>query len=165
MAPLSLSLLSASSFGKGGDTINSINHFFPVKDASFWDYAVLARESGGNQLRIFGEEGKSCEEELREWGGKEEDIKYYVDDLDVFSPSCMTNVNPSTFPSAALVALTSTLKSMPGGAASSFYKIVEVRERTSSGEEEWGAADITVEALGELRALSICSYAMLTKKA
>ena len=42
------------------------------KDASFWDYAVLARESGGNQLRIFGEEGKSCEEELREWGGKEE---------------------------------------------------------------------------------------------
>jgi hypothetical protein len=95
-----------------------------------------------------------------------QDIKYYLEHLDVFSPFCTstTNVSSSTFPSAALVALTSTLKAMSIDEVSGFDAVVEVRERTSLGEEEWGKASINVETLGELRALSICSYALLTKK-
>jgi len=41
-----------------------------------------------------------------------------------------------------------------------YNKIVEVREE---GEGVWGG-DIDVGRLGELRALSICSYALLNKR-
>lgn len=105
---------------------------------------------------------------------KDDDFEYYQQEHDLFAPSCLDNYSPDSKSSTegGLVAFRSTLERSSVEILSSFSKIIEVRQDEddenddddSSDDETDLSADISVNALGELRALTMCSYAFLSKK-
>jgi hypothetical protein len=146
--------------GKGDETIKEINRFQSVvidpalaADESFWTYALVVNEQGGFRLCVFGD-GEDAEELLVRGGADIDDVSYY----DIFN-KVATHAAP---PFSAFVVSTASLPSVDAKIVSEFYRVVRVgRELVVAGDE---SSDIYVHALSELRALSICSYALLNKK-
>ena len=64
--------------------------------------------------------------------------------------------------SAGLVAKTTTLQSRSAAYLSKFGKVIEVRCESDAALKP--PPDISVNMLGELRALTICSFALLKKR-
>ena len=78
--------------------------------------------------------------------------------------------NEPTGSSCALVARSESVAALPKQAVASFAKVITVGAEESSSDDEEASvdglidgADIAVLGLSELRALTICSYAALTK--
>lgn len=127
----------------------------------------------------------SAEDSLCRCGALEEDINWYQDEYDIFETQALTGENypPLPFKKSGIVASSSVLLKLisdhtndellaDGSALEKYFKIIEVRDESSLEEdadstlakERRLTPDISVQALGELRALTICSFAVLNKR-
>jgi len=186
--PISLSASgSSSNAGKGDDTIKELNKLdsividpLLVNDPAFWDYCLVPNEQGPMQLGVLqaiGNDDTNNDDDfcsrLIGCGGDADDIAFYQETYEVFEKGLVAGPSAGGVQSG-LVVRADTLQSMPQQARSSFSKVIRVLR----GEDEGGrcvedddvgdggnvSADIEVSSLGELRALTICSYAYLTKR-
>ena len=153
--------------GKGDDTIVELNKLDGVvvdpalvDDPSFWDYVMVPNEhTYMHILRLEGEQG-DANETLYDQGALVEDLDFH---FDLFSPLPVSAapseaaglvVGPRNF---ARVAATKGFDS--------FEKVILCRGRggKDAAVDESGV-EVSVGSLGELKALTICSYALLTKR-
>ena len=170
--------------GKGDETIKELNRLESIAvdptlvvDNSFWDWALIPTEQNSMKLHTLPPpsdplETSSCSS-LVSCGGDLDDIDYY----DLFHESTVA-LNPPSIqslkrPSALIVSYPYYKQLVSRAAASEFDKVLLVR--SGEGEEDDEGCDekeemnlrrpdIDVSSCGELRALTICSYALLTKK-
>ncbi len=144
--------------GKGDYTIKVIHSFTSLvidpeasKDKSFWSYLlVVSQWLKIDILKINTIDTSSCSDALIREGVDEADVAYFSD---LFSLNTVCGPPTST---GALVINSRNLT--PEIGSRGWGKIISV------GESPLFPVDIEVGSLGELRALSICSYATLTKK-
>jgi len=175
-----------SNVGKGDDTIKELNRFTSividpslVSDSAFWDYCILPNQQAPMRLHVLGGEGgnnikkkKNANDVLVDCGADREDVEFYEESYGVFEGKVTLGAPTSV---TGLVVTKRTFDTMD--AIDAFAKIILVRGDDYDDYEDDGItnddgnddtlrriADIDVSSLGELRALTICSYAYLTKK-
>ena len=138
-----------------------------VNDVAFWDWALIPTENNDMKLYTY-----ACKPNAREpnysdaasslaaAGADPEDITYYDhifnDDSIIPTPEAISALPR---PSALLVSA-EAYREFDEAVLDKFDKVI-LRRGESEGNEQ---SDIDVSSLGELRALSICSYALITKK-
>jgi len=184
-----LKALYNSNVGKGDDTIKELNRFTSividpslVSDSAFWDYCIVPNEQAPMRLHILGEGGNNnnnnnnANDVLVDCGADLEDVKFYEESYGVFEDKVTLGAPTSV---TGLVVTKKIFDSMD--AIDAFAKVILVRggdyddyEDDEEGDDITNndgnddtprrIADIDVSSLGELRALTICSYAYLTKK-
>jgi len=164
-----------------------------VIDPAFWDYCLVPNEQGQMRLKVlsFQEEEDidasssssssiNASDLLVKNGGLKDDVSFYQDTYDLFEEQVFVPVLPPTSDDSCsgLVVRVDTLDLLPESTTQCFSKIIRVQRDDDDGddaneepidtkeraEEKYAAADIEVSSLGELRALTICSYAYLTKR-
>jgi len=124
----------------------------------------------------------SAEDSLCRGGALEEDVRWYQEEYDMFETQAISieDNDPLPFKKIGLVASTSVLFELisddkngqeDGLILEQYFKIIEVRDDSSLDERDAAIMkgkrvipDISVKALGELRALTICSFAVLNKR-
>jgi len=127
------------------------------------------------RLHILGNDrDRTASDTLVDRGADLDDVEFYEENYGVFEVEVTCGAPTAV---AGLVVAKKTFDGMDG--ANVFAKVVVVRgwdcEDDEGGEEDGVSddgddgvvrrvADIEVSSLGELRALTICSYAYLTKK-
>ena len=166
--PPRLPFALSATLGKGDSTIKTLNTFESivvdptlVNDVAFWDWALIPTEQNNMKLYACAFDNSDASSSLAASGADMADIDYY----DLFHedsvPPTSEAVSALRRPSALLVSA-GTYGAFEA-VVREFDKIILVRWGESEGEE-LPTSDIDVRSLGELRALSICSYALLTKK-
>ena len=150
---------------KGDSTITVLHQFESVvldpalaADGNFWIYALVVVEQGGFPLHVLGEPEASALELLM-GGGADETDAYDYEGV-VFDAAPVSNPPGKA---AALVVADATFAAMPEAAWRRFGTVIAVGGDTDYGDEDAGL--IAVSSMGELRALTICSYASLNKRA
>lgn len=181
-----LNTLYNSNVGKGDDTIKELNRVTSividpslVKDPSFWDYCIVPNEQAPMRLHILGKNcGKDAGDVLVNCGADLNDVEFYEESYGIFDQKVTLGAPTSV---AGLVVLKKNFYDMDDSDIDMFAKTIVVRggygdyeEEEDEEEEDSNSdgnggnprriADIEVSSLGELRALTICSYAYLTKK-
>jgi len=161
-----------------------------VDDLSFWDYCLIPNEQAPMRLHVLcsgGNNGDNVEklssDALVACGVDLEDISFYEENYGVFEIRTHTERTAPTS-MAGLVVARQTLEDLLSGVhrdettidIDTFAMVIQVLNTDidvnfssdssieNGGGSEWGKADIEVSSLGELRALTICSYAYLTKR-
>ena len=158
--------------GKGDNTIKELNQCTSIvidpalaEDEHFWPYVLVVVDEGQCTVNALGPNGDSMRKLLGAHGVSEEDIDYYF----ILEEEA---TNEPTGSSCALVARSDSVATLSKEAVASFAKVITVgaEERSSDRDDEEASvdglidgADIAVLGLSELRALTICSYAALTK--
>ena len=150
---------------KGDSTIAVLHQFESVvldpalaADGNFWIYALVVAEQGGFPLNVLGDPEASALELLT--GGGADEIDAYDYEGVVFDAA---PVSDPPGKAAALVVADATFAAMPEAAWRRFGTVIAVGGDTDYGDEDAGL--IAVSSMGELRALTICSYASLNKRA
>ena len=150
---------------KGDSTITVLHQFESVvldpalaADGNFWIYALVVAEQGGFPLHVLGDAEASALE-LLTGGGADETDAYDYEGV-VFDAAPVSNPPGKA---AALVVADATFAAMPEAAWRRFGTVIAVGGDTDYGDEDAGL--IAVSSMGELRALTICSYASLNKRA
>jgi hypothetical protein len=150
---------------KGDSTITVLHQFESVvldpvlaSDGNFWIYALVVVEQGGFPLHVLGDPEASAADLLM-CGGADETDTYDYEGV-VFEA---TPVDAPPGRAAALVVADATFAAMPEAAWRRFGTVIAVGGETDYGDEDAGL--IAVSSMGELRALTICSYASLNKRA
>jgi hypothetical protein len=150
---------------KGDSTLTVLHQFESVvldpalaADGNFWIYALVVVEQGGFPLHVLGEPEASALELLMGGGADEADAYDYEGVVFDAAP-----VSDPPGRAAALVVADATFAAMPEAAWRRFGTVIAVGGDTDYGDEDAGL--IAVSSMGELRALTICSYASLNKRA
>ena len=150
---------------KGDSTIAVLHQFESVvldpalaADGNFWIYALVVAEQGGFPLNVLGDPEASALELLMSGGADEIDAYDYEGVVFDAAP-----VSDPPGRAAALVVADATFAAMPEAAWRRFGTVIAVGGDTDYGDEDAGL--IAVSSMGELRALTICSYASLNKRA
>ena len=115
-------------------------------------------EQGGFPLNVLGDPEASATDLLM--GGGADEIDAYDYEGVVFDAA---PVSDPPGRAAALVVADATFAAMPEAAWRRFGTVIAVGGDTDYGDEDAGL--IAVSSMGELRALTICSYASLNKRA
>ena len=159
-----------------------------VTDPAFWDYCLVPNEQGPMQLVVLqtssnGDCSIDDDDEDKDdfcgslvgCGGDADDVAFYQETYEIFKEG-LTAGPPTGDGRSGLVVRADTLESLPERVRSGFSKVIRVlrgEEESCVAEDDGDAsgggggsvpADIEVSSLGELRALTICSYAYLTKR-
>ena len=131
-----------------------------AEDEHFWPYVLVVVDEGQCSVHALGPNGDSMRTLLGANGVPEEDI----DDYYIFEEEA---TNEPTGSVCALVARRASVENLSQEAVARFAKVITVGEgeaESSDGPDGLiEGADIAVLGLSELRALTICSYAALTK--
>jgi len=150
---------------KGDSTITVLHQFESVvldpalaADGNFWIYALVVVEQGGFPLNVLGDPEASATDLLMGGGADETDAYDYEGVVFEATP-----VDAPPGKAAALVVADATFTAMPEAAWRRFRTVIAVGGDTDYGDEDAGL--IAVSSMGELRALTICSYASLNKRA
>ncbi|GMH52787.1 hypothetical protein TrST_g13556 [Triparma strigata] len=156
-----------NNFGKGDDTIKEINKFSSItidphltSDPSFWDYCLIPSDQGGLTLNVLGPPNEFASDLLVGGGANLDDVEYYG----IFSTMGSASPAPNQVSNSALIISSSNLNSVDRSKYSKIVSVLSAEESTMSQTYANTEVDIKVSSLGELRALSICSYALLNKK-
>jgi hypothetical protein len=150
---------------KGDSTITVLHQFESVvldpalaADGNFWIYALVVVEQGGFPLNVLGDPEASATDLLMGGGADETDAYDYEGVVFEATP-----VDAPPGKAAAFVVADATFAAMPEAAWRRFGTVIAVGGDTDYGDEDAGL--IAVSSMGELRALTICSYASLNKRA
>ena len=150
---------------KGDSTITVLHRVESVvldpalaADGNFWIYALVVAEQGGFPLHVLGDPEASATDLLMGGGADETDAYDYEGAVFEATP-----VDAPPGKAAALVVADATFAAMPEAAWRRFGTVIAVGGDTDYGDEDAGL--IAVSSMGELRALTICSYASLNKRA
>jgi len=155
--------------GKGDDTITVLNQITDIvldmslhEDGFFWPYAQVAVDDGGCRLHCLGRDKADSREVMVDAGIEEEDIDYFYD---MFDDDAASEPRGKV---CALVVSGHNINRLQPATLKKFALVITVGEVSGDDVDEsrgmHSQADIAVLNLSELRALTICSYASLTKR-
>ena len=156
---------------KGDSTITVFHRFERVvvdprlaADGNFWVYCNVVADQGGFALDVLADAADPTwsARELLVWGGADAEDAAACEG-GIFRPEAVACTAPPTG-EVALLVTDETLAATPKEALRAFGAVIAVGGQTMSVESE-AAGIISVSSMGELRALTICSYASLNKRA